>query len=714
MPNAMRVTLGLLFKQLRLSAPWSFKVPFLISILYFYLYTGVLSLPTALLAVCCSLCTIIGIAGFGYFCNDVTDREADRKAGRPNGTLALTKMQIALLFAFFVVVALVPWVLYFPVNWVSLGLLAGQFLLFIAYATPPLRLKERGVLGLVADALYAHAIPAILAGYTFHLLTNQIYKHTFLLLGALGSWQFFLGLRNILQHQILDVEHDRGAGSCTYAVQAGPKAAFNLMKGLFVPLEILGFVTFTVVISLTIPVMVIAWPVYLLIAGLIVRLHWKEKLLHPLNDRLHFFMDDYYLRWIPLILLGALCLRGPRMGTLLLLHLLLFKNGLTPFFRAVLRSCRQVLARLVPPRGDIDVNNPVRKSMATHTSPRPSAPVVPADPGKLYIWREPYEPIVRIEPHNTPSASIKRADATTSTSIGSHKEKAFFLGVNRLGDFLCTTPVIRGFRKLNPETFITYIVQNAPYCRALDGNPDIDLVIYNEDLYLYGEKVLSEEWLRRLPIDIEEPSYLYRFNIHEVCRFDPHVFEDHVSRGFASYLQIPIDSVRPVIALSREECAVARAFVRKPYIVFAMQAGTAVVGSGGDLVLKDWIFERWLHLAKNIPSLGDFEIVAIGSEKDVQVQSRYFRSLYGLPIKIVAALLKEAACVVTVEGGVSHLCHAVDAPMVVIFSKYVPFSWAFPREASCCCVIYKDPRLISSQEVLSAVKSVLSQKGRLP
>ena len=336
-----------------------------------------------------------------------------------------------------------------------------------------------------------------------------------------------------------------------------------------------------------------------------------------------------------------------------------------------------------------------------------------ADPGGYFVWQEPFRPIVRIEPKKHGVTNELGRSRTYSNNNPTRRKKVFFLGVNRLGDFLCTTPVIHSFRKLNPDTFITYIVQNAPYCRLLDGNPDIDLVIYSEDLYLFGEQVLSEEWLHRLPIDISEPSTLYRFNIHEVCRTKPSVFDNHIAHGFARVLQIPIDSVRPVISLTEEEFAIAKSFVRKPFIIFSMQAGSVVVGLGGNLVLKDWILERWIKLAKSIHSLGDFEIIAIGAESDLQIQSRYFRNLYGLPIKVLAALLKLASCVVTVESGISHICHAVDAPMVVIFSQYVCFPWAFPREASCCRVIYKDPRLITTEEVLKGVKSILTQKGVL-
>jgi len=287
-------------------------------------------------------------------------------------------------------------------------------------------------------------------------------------------------------------------------------------------------------------------------------------------------------------------------------------------------------------------------------------------------------------------------------------KKVFFVGVNLLGDLLCTTPIIRAFRRRNPDVFITYIVHNATYCRVLDANPDIDQTLYSERLYLEGEAVFGEEWLRSLPLDIREPSQIYRFNIHEVCRMSPGVFDDHITAAFSKFVGIPVDSIRPVVRVTTEDHRTAAALLRgRPYVVLSMHSTTRVVGSDGELVDKSWPAGRWLQLAKEIRSWGDFDVISIGSETDAQVTSPYFRNLYGLPIKTVSALLQEAACVVAVESGITHLCHAVDAPMVVIFSKFVPLAWANPREARRARIFHEDPAAVSCEEVVSAVKSIV-------
>ncbi|MEK7405351.1 MAG: glycosyltransferase family 9 protein [Acidobacteriota bacterium] len=283
-------------------------------------------------------------------------------------------------------------------------------------------------------------------------------------------------------------------------------------------------------------------------------------------------------------------------------------------------------------------------------------------------------------------------------------KKAVFIGHNALGDTLCTTPVIRAFRGANPEVFIIYVVQNAGFCRVLDGNPDIDLVLYNEWMYLHGMTRFSQEWLHSLPLDLAETTLLYQFDIRQVCT-TAEAFQEHISIGFSKLLGIPIESVRPVVTISPEEERLARCFTAMPYVVFSMHSIANPLLDNGQGRAKDWPPENWLCLAGQIRNWGDFDVIAVGSEKDTQTASPLIRNLYGLPIKIVAALLREAACVVTLENGIAHLCAAVDAPTVEIYSDIVPRAWANPAESTCCRVFFGNPREIGCAEIAAAVKS---------
>jgi len=282
-----------------------------------------------------------------------------------------------------------------------------------------------------------------------------------------------------------------------------------------------------------------------------------------------------------------------------------------------------------------------------------------------------------------------------------------FYSVDNLGDLLSTTPTVRALRRLHPDAFLAYIAHDAGYSRILDGNPDIDRVLYRSDLARHVGRAVDEEWLSRLPLPPARSRLLHRFDMQAMHGADPDVFRDHISLAFARHHGVRLESVRPLVAISGDERARAASIVHRPYIVFGMYTSTPVPGADGRLVMKDWIFDRWLRLAREISAWNRFDVIALGATGDPRVRSRYFQSLYGLPIKIVAALLEGAASVVTVESGLAHLAHAVDAPMVLIFSKFVPYAWAYPREATRCRAIYDDPRDISCADVLEELEAIV-------
>jgi ADP-heptose:LPS heptosyltransferase len=282
--------------------------------------------------------------------------------------------------------------------------------------------------------------------------------------------------------------------------------------------------------------------------------------------------------------------------------------------------------------------------------------------------------------------------------------KAFFVGCNALGDTLCTTPAIQAYRKANPHTFITYIVHNAPYCRVLDGNPDIDLVIYNERLWLGGMGGFSWDWFYSLPLDILETGMFFHLDMDLVCAREES-FHEHITLGIAKVLGIRIDSVRPVLRLSDMERRAARSFVRRPYVVFSRHSNANPKRAHG-VGAKDWPDENWRRLAKALQASG-LDVISVGAETDVRFASPDARDLYGLPIKVIGALLETAACLVTLENGIAHLGAAVDVPMVELYSKIVPQEWAYPLEMTRREVIYADPSQISFDQVAEAVGRIL-------
>jgi ADP-heptose:LPS heptosyltransferase len=174
-------------------------------------------------------------------------------------------------------------------------------------------------------------------------------------------------------------------------------------------------------------------------------------------------------------------------------------------------------------------------------------------------------------------------------------------------------------------------------------------------------------------------------------------------------LKIPIDSVRPIIRLTQDEREFAAGLVREPNAVLSMHSNANPKRDDGEGGVKDWPLDRWQALCQHLRKQGIQDIVAVGSEFDTQIRCAEFRNLYGLPIRIVAALMEQAACVVTLENGIGHLAHAVDAPMVMIYSDVVPLGWACPAEATRCKVLYGPPTRTELDQVVAAVNEVTKQ-----
>ena len=169
----------------------------------------------ALKGILASICTIVGIAGFGYLTNDLGDKDKDKAIQKENVTSDLSLFNLVVLFVLFLLLAIAPW-FYFPMRKWSYLLLFTQFFLFYIYAFPPFRFKEKGILGVVVDALYAHVNPAILAAYTFHLFTGEGYQNFTSFIILLGVWQLFVGIRGILFHQHKDYLNDINSGTRTF------------------------------------------------------------------------------------------------------------------------------------------------------------------------------------------------------------------------------------------------------------------------------------------------------------------------------------------------------------------------------------------------------------------------------------------------------------------------------------------------------------------
>lgn len=316
---------------LRFSVWWQHIVPPVLAAAYLAVALGALA-PGALVAMLLPfLGSVVGIAGFGYYLNDVCDLAADLAAGKANAAAAQGRPARAAILFGLLALGLSPWIL-LPRHPLNLALLGLQVALLTLYSARPFRLKERGFAGAVADTLYGHLLPVAITVATFfpglagRTAANLLAALPLAVLGALLLAA--KGLRNILLHQLGDRENDRRAGIRTFVLAAGPVRALNLINRLLLPLELGALVSVLVLLAPAAPVWV-GFAGFLVFTALMFSA-WKFPYLPPRQLRFKFlyFLNDFYEEWLPPTLLAIAVARHGELWPLLPLHFALFPKGL--------------------------------------------------------------------------------------------------------------------------------------------------------------------------------------------------------------------------------------------------------------------------------------------------------------------------------------------------------------------------------------------------
>lgn len=297
-------------------------------------YFGLLSAPTlapigqVLRQIGLFLIAAIGIAGFGHVFTDIFDIDEDRIRGQSNLWSSLPELQRWVLLVGLIAASWLPWIL-IPIGRTGLILLGIEFLMFVLYAVPPVRLKNRGLAGLAADGMYAHALPALWTWLPFAHLAGAT---TALSAGlAIGVWGISVGMRELMHHQAIDADRDRDAGATTYGVRRGRQHLMKLLRQTLLPLEVTAFAFLLGVMTPVTVIPAAGFAIYMVWSVVKVRAFWLEPvmLVPPDSDdgatilgrRI---LGPFYYGWLPLLLLAALSKRNPAYLVVAALHFALF------------------------------------------------------------------------------------------------------------------------------------------------------------------------------------------------------------------------------------------------------------------------------------------------------------------------------------------------------------------------------------------------------
>ena len=330
---------------LRFSLWWQHIVPPVLAGAYLAVATQALP-PGRLVALLpLFVVSIVGIAGFGYFLNDVCDIGADRAAGKANAAAGRGPLARAAILLGLLLLGLAPWSL-LPRHPVTAILLALQVGVLTLYSARPLRLKERGLAGVLADTLYGHLLPVAIALVTFFpepltsLASARGHRRAASILVLTGVVLACKGLRNILLHQLGDRENDRRAGLRTFVLARGPVRTLDLINRFLLPVEVGALAAVLVLLAPAAPVWA-GFAAFLAFTALMFSA-WKFPYLprRQLRFKFLYFLNDFYEEWLPPTALGIAVARHAELWPLLPLHFALFPRGLAKIPRnfAVLRE----------------------------------------------------------------------------------------------------------------------------------------------------------------------------------------------------------------------------------------------------------------------------------------------------------------------------------------------------------------------------------------
>lgn len=274
-----------------------------------------------------------GMAALGYLINDWADIRTDRLTSKKNYLSTLPPLKVILSLLLVLIIAITPWFFLKPCKLI-IYMLILQVVFYILYSIPPFRFKNRGFLGILADAFYGHIIPVFVTINLFscHVGTEPDFSVEIKLFTALFTLLLMKGFRNIMLHQMADRKCDKKAGIKTFVVKYGGIFSLNVINRILLPLE----VAFLLWLSFYISVFLAVFPWFLFAFFIFTYMKFSMWLLFvlpkvQLRFKFLYFLNDFYEDWFPFIVIGFLIKINPINILFLIVHMVLFPKSLFNF-----------------------------------------------------------------------------------------------------------------------------------------------------------------------------------------------------------------------------------------------------------------------------------------------------------------------------------------------------------------------------------------------
>ena len=230
----------------RIAEWWNSKIAMFFGWGYFFALLTDLPFNNYLVVTALLLLWYIAAASFGYFINDLYDMPSDALAGKKNDTEELSPFYKSVIAVFLIFIQLCSFITILVWSessmwWILIPLL--NMLLFVMYSHSSIRIKEKPYFDVVTDALYAQILPLFV---TYIAVSGKLEGQYIILLSSIFIWAFFAGIRNIVEHQLIDFEFDEKSNICNLIQLKGYETGEIYLRSLKY-IELSLFIVFLIV-----------------------------------------------------------------------------------------------------------------------------------------------------------------------------------------------------------------------------------------------------------------------------------------------------------------------------------------------------------------------------------------------------------------------------------------------------------------------------------
>jgi hypothetical protein len=299
---------------------WTYKLSPLLAIGYATALMSPVPLYKVALWLIFLLSSLVVGAVYVSVINDITDLDEDIASGKSNRIQQVPVRFRWLIPGACIILGLVFGYFMYP-DRLSCLLYLLSWIVFSLYSIKPVRLKNRGILGVFADGCGAHVFTSLLMVSSITYVTDQ--PVNWIWFGATGVWALCYGLRGILWHQFSDRDNDMKVNLNTFASQITPEEFKPKVRIIFI-VEIIAFAC--MLYELNFAITLIALVLYFVLVYIrYQRYNSQIIMVMKTKDRpFQIIMADYYQLFLPIsLLLFSVSVDSMNVITLLV-HVILF------------------------------------------------------------------------------------------------------------------------------------------------------------------------------------------------------------------------------------------------------------------------------------------------------------------------------------------------------------------------------------------------------